>query len=174
MILDIYKTKTIWYLLRAKKRIGELMQIKQKAKASKRTLEHARTTLLNMRKKLMAGPSEALNSRALMVGIETGDELDLATDQQERELSMLLTHRDRKKLFAINEALVKIKEGSYGICEECGEQIGAGRLKVMPLAQYCVECQGKIEKEIDLEEDSEEDLKLEGLPGTISTGDEES
>ena len=174
MILDIYKTKTIWYLLRAKKRIGELMQIKQKAKASKRTLEHARTTLLNMRKKLMAGPSEALNSRALMVGMETGDELDLASDQQDRELSLLLSGRAREKLMAINEALAKIEEGNYGVCQECGEKIGAGRLKVMPLATYCVECQTKIEKEIDLEGNSEEDFKNQPLPGATSAEEEET
>ena len=104
------------------------MPIKQKAKARKSTPEDARTTLLDMRKKLMPVPSEGLNSRALIADAESGDELDLASDQQDRELSLLLSSRDRKKLLAINEALEKIKEGNYGLCQECGEQIGAGRL----------------------------------------------
>ncbi len=145
------------------------MRINQKAKATKSSPEDARTMLFNMRKNLFAGPSARVNSRDLIAGAEPGDELDFASDQQDRELSLLLSHRDREKLFAINEGLEKIKEGSYGICEECGEQIGAGRLKVMPLAKCCVECQGKIEKEMDLDED----LKHEGLPDAIDTGDEE-
>lgn len=148
------------------------MPIKQKAKARKSTPEDARTTLLDMREKLIPEPSEGLNSRGLMVGAESGDELDLASDQQDRELSLLLSNRDRKKLLAINEALEKIKEGNYGVCQECGEQIGAGRLKVMPLANYCVDCQSKIEKEIDLEGNSEEDLTDQPLPGAISTEEE--
>lgn len=148
------------------------MPIKQKAKARKSTPEDARTTLLDMRKKLMPEPSEGLNSRALIAGAESGDELDLVSDQQDRELSLLLSNRDRKKLLAINEALQKIKEGNYGLCQECGEQIGAGRLKAMPLANYCVDCQSKIEKEMDREGNSEEDLTDQPLPGAISTEEE--
>ena len=148
------------------------MPIKQKAKARKSTPEDARTTLLEMRKKLMPEPSEGLNSRALMAGAESGDELDLASDQQDRELSILLSNRDRKKLLAINEALEKISEGNYGICQECGEKIGAGRLKAMPLANYCVDCQSKIEKEMDREGDSEEDLTGQPLSSGMGTEEE--
>ena len=96
----------------------------------------------------------------------------MASDQQAQELSLLLSNRDRKKLLAINEALENIKEGDYGVCQECGEQIGAGRLKVMPLADYCVDCQSKIEKETDREGNSEEDLTDQPLPGAISTEEE--
>jgi DnaK suppressor protein len=159
-------------LLRGKKRIGEIMPVKQKAKARKSTPEDAQTALLDMRKKLMPEPSEGLNSRALMAGAESGDELDLASDQQDRELSLLLNNRDRKKLLAIDEALENIKEGKYGVCQECGEQIGAGRLKAMPLANFCVDCQSKIEKEKDHEGNSEEDLTDRPLAGAMSTEEE--
>ena len=148
------------------------MPIKQKAKARKSTPEDARTALYDMRKKLMPEPSEGLNSRALMAGAETGDQLDLASDQQGRDLSLLLSKRDRKKLLAINDALENIKEGNYGVCQECGEQIGAGRLKAMPLANYCVDCQSKIEKEMDREDDSEEDLTDQPSRDAIRTEEE--
>ncbi len=148
------------------------MPIKQKIKARKSTPEDARTTLLDMRKKLMPEPSEGLNPRALMAGAESGDELDLASDQQHRELSLLLSNRDRKKILAINEALENIKEGNYGVCQECGEKIGAGRLKAMPLAHYCVDCQGKIEKEIDRDGNSEEDLTDQPLSGSMGREEE--
>jgi RNA polymerase-binding protein DksA len=145
------------------------MPVKQKAKARKSAPEDPQTTLLDMRKKLTPEPSEGLNSRGLMAGAESGDELDLASDQQDRELSLLLSNRDRKKILAIDVALENIKEGKYGVCQECGERIGAGRLKAMPLANYCVDCQSKIEKETDPEENSDEDLTDRPLAGAMST-----
>jgi DnaK suppressor protein len=145
------------------------MPIKPKAKPRKGSSGDAKETLLNMRKKLLAERSEGPKAGALVVGVETGDEMDLASDLRDREISMLLTQRGRKKLLAIDEALDKIKKGGYGICEECGEKIGAGRLRVMPLAKHCVECQGKIEEEIE----SEEDLKYEGFSGISDMEDEE-
>ena len=148
------------------------MPIKPKAKARKSTPEDARTTLFDMRKKLMPEPSKGLNPRALMAGAQSGDELDLASDQQDRELSLLLSSRDRKKLLAIDEALENIQEGNYGVCQECGEKIGAGRLKAMPLAHYCVDCQSKHEKEIDREGNSEEDLTDHPLAGGMGTEEE--
>jgi RNA polymerase-binding transcription factor DksA len=50
-------------------------------------------------------------------------------------------------LLAIDEALDKILDGTYGECEECGDEIGAGRLKAMPLAKLCISCQSEVEKE---------------------------
>jgi DnaK suppressor protein len=159
-------------LLGAKKRIGEFMPIKQRGKARKISPEDARTTLFDMRKKLTPEPSQGLNPKTLMADAQSGDELDLASDQQDRELSLLLSKRDRKKLLAINEALENIQEGNYGVCQECGDQIGAGRLKAMPLASYCVDCQSKHEKEIDREGNSEEDLSDHPLAGGMSTEEE--
>jgi len=43
-------------------------------------------------------------------------------------------------------ALDKAKNGEYGICEECGERIGRGRLKVISLAKFCIACQEIVEK----------------------------
>jgi DnaK suppressor protein len=102
------------------------------------------------------------------------EEIAEAGDERDRELSLLLTDRDKEKLFAIDEALEKLKEGSYGICEECGDKIGQGRLKVMPLAKYCVNCQSKIEKEMVLQKKVEEELKYRGLAYASNTEEEES
>lgn len=59
-------------------------------------------------------------------------------------LRRLETHRGI--LLRIDEALDKIKDGTYGICEDCGEKIRAERLKVMPFAIYCRDCQEKREE----------------------------
>ena len=61
---------------------------------------------------------------------------------------MLLSLRDKERLLAIDEALEKLREGTYGVCEECGDEIGPERLKAMPLAKLCVPCQSRLEKEM--------------------------
>jgi len=75
------------------------------------------------------------------------DMYDLADDERERQFSILLCNRDREKLELIDEALERIEEGTYGVCENCGSKIAEGRVKVMPFARYCVVCQSRIEKE---------------------------
>jgi len=134
-------------------------------------IEEFRRALQDMREKLLAGISESPVPEALATQSDIGDIIDQAGDERDRELSLLLSGRDKEKLLAINEALEKLKEGTYGICEECGERIGIGRLKVMPLARYDVSCQAKLEKEMSLQRKAEEDLTYRGL--TYSPGAEE-
>jgi DnaK suppressor protein len=62
-------------------------------------------------------------------------------------LGLLLGDREREKLRNIDEALLKLEEGEYGICEECEEEIPLGRLKVVPFARFCVKCKSDIEKQ---------------------------
>jgi len=75
--------------------------------------------------------------------------IDLSEDISLRQLS---AHREN--LLKIDEALRKLDEGTYGQCEECGEPISDGRLKVLPFAIYCIDCQERLEqmKKIELEE----------------------
>jgi DnaK suppressor protein len=80
-------------------------------------------------------------------GEPSGDIYDQASSERDRELELLLGDREREKLHTIDEALLKIKEGEYGICEECEEDIPLGRLKVVPFARYCVKCKADIEKQ---------------------------
>ena len=140
---------------------------------SKDDLEEFRKVLVDMREKLLAGISENPIPEALVTQSDIGDIIDQAGDERDRELSLLLSGRGKEKLFAINEALEKLKEGTYGICEECGERIGIGRLKVMPLAKYDVSCQAKLEKEMRLQRREEEDLSLRGLAYSSASDEEE-
>ncbi|NWF53659.1 MAG: TraR/DksA family transcriptional regulator [Syntrophaceae bacterium] len=126
-----------------------------------------------MREKLLAGISENPIPEVLVAQSDIGDIIDQAGDERERELSLLLSVRDKEKLNAINEALEKLKDGTYGICEECGERIGTGRLKVMPLAKYDVSCQAKLEKEMRLQKRAEEELTLRGLASSSALEEEE-
>ena len=79
-------------------------------------------------------------------GEPSGDIYDQASNERDRELGLLLSDREREKLHSIEEALLRIEEEEYGICEECEDEIPVGRLKVLPFARYCVRCKSDIEK----------------------------
>lgn len=177
IIKKIKKGKTLKHL--------EKKLVKKPAKPAARQIEKVKTPapkdenavtrrqLLDMREKLLAEISENLIPESLQATSDIGDVVDQAGDERDRELSLLLTGRDKEKLLAINEALEKLNEGSYGTCEECGEKIGPGRLKVMPLAKFCVSCQSRLEKEASLQRKAEEELKYRGLAFASGMDDEE-
>ena len=80
------------------------------------------------------------------VGEPSGDIYDQASSERDRELGLLLGDREREKLHNIDEALLRIEEEEYGICEECEEEIPLGRLKAMPFTRHCVKCKSDLEK----------------------------
>ncbi|MEK7267630.1 MAG: TraR/DksA C4-type zinc finger protein, partial [Nitrospirota bacterium] len=67
--------------------------------------------------------------------------VDLSEDISLRQLS-----NHREVMVKIDAALGKLQEGTYGICEDCGGKISEERLKVLPFAIYCRDCQEKIEQ----------------------------
>ena len=78
------------------------------------------------------------------------DPNDRATVESDRSFELRLRGRERKLLEKIDAALIRIKEGTYGICVECGEKISIKRLEARPVAQLCIDCktiQEKQEKE---------------------------
>jgi DnaK suppressor protein len=97
-------------------------------------------TLREIRKSVKNG-SEAV------AAIEPGGDIyDQASSERDRELGLLLGDREREKIHSIDEALLRIDEGDYGICEECDEDIPLGRLKAMPFTRHCVKCKSDLEK----------------------------
>lgn len=71
---------------------------------------------------------------------------DVATDTYDREFSLGLASHERKLLYELDDALKKIEDGSFGICEDCKSLIAKNRLKAVPYARLCVKCQEKKEK----------------------------
>lgn len=70
---------------------------------------------------------------------------DVATDMYDREFTLGLASNDRALLYDIDEALGRIKDGTFGICPECKKPIPATRLKAIPHARLCLKCQEKHE-----------------------------
>ncbi len=68
------------------------------------------------------------------------DPTDRATAESERNFILRIRDRERKLIGKIKEALERIENGTYGICEECEEWIAEGRLKARPVTTLCIEC----------------------------------
>jgi RNA polymerase-binding transcription factor DksA len=71
---------------------------------------------------------------------------DMGTDNYEQEFTLGLVEKDRVVLREINQALAKIQDGTYGICEGTGKPIGKPRLEVQPWAKYSIEYARMLEK----------------------------
>ena len=70
---------------------------------------------------------------------------DVGTDAYDREFAGNLITGEQKMLFEIDEALLRIEDGSYGICQNCNRSIGKKRLEVVPYARLCRRCKQKVE-----------------------------
>jgi DnaK suppressor protein len=72
-----------------------------------------------------------------------GDEMDAARASAAVDTHANLIDRAESRLRLIDEALARVENGTYGICADCGDEIGLGRLKVLPFAVRCVDCESK-------------------------------
>ena len=102
--------------------------------------------LLELRKDTLKKIAENMKMEIDHLQEAMADIYDLADDERGRQFSILLSDLDREKIDQIDDALERLEEGTYGICEECGQKISVARLKVRPFAKYCVPCKSKIEK----------------------------
>lgn len=71
---------------------------------------------------------------------------DVATDSYDREFSLSLASNERKRLYELDDALRRIEDGTFGICEDCQKPIAKTRMKAVLQARFCVKCQEKQEK----------------------------
>ena len=71
---------------------------------------------------------------------------DTATETVDREIDYTLEETDGRLLAAIDAALARIENGTYGICVNCGAQIAPERLEAMPWATLCIDCKRKEER----------------------------
>lgn len=110
--------------------------------------DEIRLQLLQLKETTLREISRSIKSgSAAKVGEETtGDIYDQASSERDRELELILSDRERQKLHNIDDALLRMKEGDYGICEECDEDIPLGRLKAMPFTRHCVKCKSDLER----------------------------
>jgi DnaK suppressor protein len=110
-------------------------------------LKQAAEMLKDMKRQAMKEMQDHVKVETEGVKDEGRDTYDLASDERDREINFILNDREREKLLAIDEALQRIKDKTYGICESCEGEIQLGRLKILPFTRLCVRCQEENEKE---------------------------
>jgi len=117
-------------------------------KPKKQKWQEIRDILLQMKEDTLREIAKSLKNGAdsALISEPSGDIYDQASSERDRELGLLLGDREREKVHAIDEALLRIAENEYGVCEECEEEIPLGRLKAMPFARHCVKCKSDLEK----------------------------
>jgi len=75
------------------------------------------------------------------------DPSDRATLESDRNFTLRIRDRERKLIVKIKEALERIEQGTYGICEDCEEEISTERLKARPVTTLCIDCKKTQETE---------------------------
>jgi DnaK suppressor protein len=90
------------------------------------------------------------NADCNLVGLKGSDEplpdiVDQAASVMERKMSQDLCDRESLLIEKIKRALQDIADGTYGICNRCGEDIAIKRLKASPVAHYCIDCKTEME-----------------------------
>jgi DnaK suppressor protein len=113
-------------------------------------LARFRKILIELRSQ-MADQIRMLSASSLMSNKQAGEELaDVGSDDFMRDTELALMGEEEQRLDAIERALRRIDEGTYGICQDCGDAIAPGRLEAKPYANLCVSCMSARETQAGL------------------------
>ncbi len=112
--------------------------------------EELREMLLSLREETLKKIEEEVGTKVRedprFTTLSTMDVGDLSQFDLDSDINYSLLQSHLQRLKSIDEALRRLEDGTYGYCEECGRAIDVKRLRVLPFARYCVQCQEKLEK----------------------------
>ncbi len=114
---------------------------KAPARASKDPFEKFRKRLLAKQEELVHDLTRNREVTDETVDEQAQDMVDRATSAYTREFAFSLSESDRKTLLLIDQALLRIEQGTYGVCVHCQGQMQEKRLEAVPWARHCIECQ---------------------------------
>ena len=103
--------------------------------------------LISWKKEIVKSNNHIVILNNLDDNVSSADVVDQASSQTEKTVEMHASNRRRKLIKKIDQALKKLKDDTYGYCENTGEPIGLKRLIARPIATLCIEAQEKHEKE---------------------------
>lgn len=104
----------------------------------KTKLEHYKKLLIQHRLKIMNGGIISKADDLYVSQDDLADEGDLAATVVNQQVSFTMRQREMSTLHAIDEALSRIEDGTYGLCEDCDDPIGAKRLENQPWSTLCI------------------------------------
>jgi DnaK suppressor protein len=108
-------------------------------------LQKFKEQLEQMKADVISDVEQTLNDMTSQNG-NIPDPNDRATVESDRSFELRLRSRERKLLDKINEAIARIDNGEYGVCDDCGERIRTKRLEARPVAKFCINCKTRQEQ----------------------------
>lgn len=110
-----------------------------------------------MKKALKEVKQRLLDERALLVDklkdndlsvddSETPDPVDLAVRNYSKNVMLAVSENESRQLTLIDEALMRVEDDEYGLCQNCEQEINPKRLAAIPWARYCLNCQEQVEQ----------------------------
>jgi DnaK suppressor protein len=126
----------------------ELHEVERRV--NKATLKKFRTLLTDKRDEILKKAKQTLEQDMALDTDDLPDEMDLASSEYLQSFTFRLRGREKSFLDKIEKALKKIDEGTFGVCEECGEEISVKRLEARPETTLCIRCkedQERMEKD---------------------------
>jgi DnaK suppressor protein len=110
---------------------------------NKTVLKEIKTKLTNERELLV----QKLNGNDLSIDdAETPDPVDLAVRNYSKNVMLAVSENESRQLALIDQALLRIKDKEYGLCQNCEKPINQKRLSAIPWARYCIDCQELLEQ----------------------------
>ncbi|MFH1017263.1 MAG: RNA polymerase-binding protein DksA [Pseudomonadota bacterium] len=113
---------------------------------SKKKLNEFRT-ILKKREDDLINEARAQMGDLTAVKENMADMTDQASAEVERDFLLRIKDRERKLILKIKEAVSRIDDGTFGVCEVCGEPIGEERLRARPVTTQCIECKTDMEEQ---------------------------
>ncbi len=114
--------------------------------ARKEAIQKFRKTLVRRREALARALEGDLSLLRELHAAHSGDTLDAAADTAQDEINSQLVDVESKELAAIDHAISRMNEGTYGDCEDCGKPIPLQRLQAVPYVTDCIVCRRKAEE----------------------------
>ena len=115
--------------------------------ANKNQIDELKAILLQRKESLSQNIHNSIDSIDQLKNQDINDELDYADFVSDSFTEGMIANHQLDELKQIEDALKKIKDGTYGICDMCGINIPIGRLKAKPFAKFCTECRTVYEQE---------------------------
>lgn len=113
---------------------------------NKKDLKKIRDILTTRKEEIMNAAVETKERGMGFSADDLPDEVDLASSESEQSMSLRLRDRELVLLKKIDRMFEKMDEGTYGVCERCGEDIGVKRLEARPVTDLCIRCKEEQEK----------------------------
>lgn len=108
--------------------------------ASKKQIEELKEILIQRQETIEDNIEDSKDNISKLKDMDCKDDLDFAEASSDSFTSEIIAVQQSAELLEIKTAIKGIKEGAYGICQMCDEDIAIGRLKAKPFARYCTPC----------------------------------